>query len=99
MHRRYLITQLLFSWSKSWWGHYTDCFSTLREDILPHLEIIHKLKKKKNCFTLPDPVLPVLGWSVGIFFLTPQIGYPLNLIVYSITCLKRPFQKRLLIIA
>ena len=29
-----------------------------------------------------------MGQSVGIFFLTSQIGYPLNLIVYSKTGLK-----------
>ena len=35
-----------------------------------------------------------MGLSVGIFFLTSQIGYTLNLIVYSKTCLKRPLNKR-----
>ena len=28
------------------------------------------------------------------FFLTSQIRYPLNLILYSKTCLKRPLQKK-----
>ena len=43
------------------------------------------------CFPLPDPVLQV--WVCGSdFFLTSQIGDPLNLIVYSKTCLKRPLK-------
>ena len=44
------------------------------------------------CFPLPDPVLQVRVCRSD-FFLTSQIGYPLNLIVYSKTCLKRPLKK------
>ena len=47
----------------------------------------------KNIFVSPYPTLFTgMGQSVG-FFLTSQIGYPLNLIVYSKTCLKRPLKK------
>ena len=36
-----------------------------------------------------------MGRSVGkLPFLTSRIGYPLNLIVYSKTCLKRPLKKK-----
>ena len=42
-------------------------------------------------FPLPDPILQV--WVGRSIFLTSQIGYPLNLIVYSKTCLKRPLKK------
>ena len=44
------------------------------------------------CFPLPDPVFTGMGLWVGFFFLTSQIGDPLNLIVYSKTCLKRPLK-------
>ena len=45
-------------------------------------EVSTKKLKMLKCFPLPDPVLQVwVGrWE---FFLTSQIGYPLNLIVYS----------------
>ena len=43
-------------------------------------------------FPLHRPCFTGMGRSVG-FFLTYQIGYPLNLIVYSKTCLKRPLKK------
>ena len=44
-------------------------------------------------FVSPYPTLFYRYGSVGRFFLTSQIGYPLNLIVYSKTCLKRPLKK------
>ena len=78
MHRRYLITQLLFSWSKSWWGHYTDCFSTLREDILPHLGIIHKLKKK-ILFHLTRPCFTGIRLVGQIFFFNSSNRIPIKL--------------------
>ena len=43
-------------------------------------------------FPLTRPCFTGMGRSVD-FFLTSQIGYPLNLIVYSKTCLKRPLKK------
>ena len=54
-----------------------------------------QLRPTLNCiFVSPYPTrLTGMGQSVGIF-LTPQIGYPLNLIVYSKTYLKRPLKKR-----
>ena len=49
----------------------------------------------KNILVSPYPTLFYRYGSVGrIFFLTSQIGYPFNLIVYSKTCLKRPLTKR-----
>ena len=46
-------------------------------------------------FPLTRPCFTGMGRSVGkLFFLTSQIGYPLNLIVYSKTCLKRPLNIR-----
>ena len=50
--------------------------------------------KKYFCFPLPDPVLPVWVSQSEKYFLTSQIGYPLNLIVYSNSCLKRPLNER-----
>ena len=44
-------------------------------------------------FPLTRPCFTGMGLSVGIIFLTSQIGYPLNFIVYSKTCRKRPLQK------
>ena len=48
-------------------------------------------------FPLTQPVLLVwVGWADFFFlFLTSQVGYPLNLIVYSKTCLKRPLKKKI----
>ena len=46
----------------------------------------------KNIFVSPYATLFYRYGSVR-FFLTSQIGYPLNLIVYSKTCLKRPLKK------
>ena len=46
-------------------------------------------------FPLTRPCITGMGRSVRkLFFLTSQIGYPLNLIVYSKTCLKRPLNNR-----
>ena len=44
-------------------------------------------------FPLTRPCFTGMGRSVG-FFLTSQIGYPLNLIVYSKTCCKRPLKNK-----
>ena len=45
-------------------------------------------------FPLARPRFTGMCRSVGkLFFLTSQIGYPLNLIVYSKTCLQRPLNK------
>ena len=47
-------------------------------------------------FGLTRPCFTGMGRLVGnSLFLTSQIGYPLNLIVYSKTCLKRPLNKKL----
>ena len=43
-------------------------------------------------FPLTRPCFTGMGWSVGIL-LTSQIEYPLNLIVYSKTCLKKNSKK------
>ena len=51
-------------------------------------------RNKYFCFHLLDPVLPVWVGRSEIIFLTSQIGYSLNLIVYSKTCLKRPLRKK-----
>ena len=50
----------------------------------------------KNIFVSPYATLFYQYGSVGrkIIFLISQIGYLLNLIVYSKTCLKRPLNKR-----
>ena len=45
-------------------------------------------------FSLTRPCFTGMGLSVKLLFLSSQIGYPLNLIVYSKTCLKRPLNKR-----
>ena len=48
----------------------------------------------KNIFVSPYPTRFYQFGSVGQnFFLTSQIGYPLNLIVYSKTCLQRPLKQ------
>ena len=44
-------------------------------------------------FVSPYPTLFYRYGSVGRIFLHSQIGDPLNLIVYSKTCLKRPLKK------
>ena len=52
----------------------------------------------KNIFVSPYPTLVyqygLVGRSENYFFLISQIGYPLNLIVYSKTCLKRSLKKQ-----
>ena len=50
----------------------------------------------KNIFVSPYPTRFYGYESVGrkLLFFNFQIGYPLNLIVYSKTCLKRPLNKR-----
>ena len=46
-------------------------------------------------FPLTRPCFTCMDRLVGkLIFSTSQIGYPLNLIVYSKTCLKRPLNKR-----
>ena len=52
----------------------------------------HELSGANLIFVSPYPTLFYRYGSVGRFFLTSQIGYPLNLIVYSKTCLKRPLK-------
>ena len=90
-----------FSDSKSKFKH------KLVSDQSLHLEELLSLRSGTICllssagptlkiflFPLTRPCFTGMGRSVGkLFFLTSQIGYPLNLIVYSKTCLKRPLKK------
>ena len=52
------------------------------------------VRPTSKIFLLPltQPCFTRMGRSG--FFLTYQIGYPLNLIVYSKTCIKRPLKKQ-----
>ena len=69
---------LILAWSHTFVEFDHEIFSTV---IL--LLMIHEADLKIFVFPLTRPCFTGMGRSVGIFFLTSQIGYPLNSILYS----------------